>query len=1064
MAACSPFGTNNDCMQPMWHQQWLHAAHVAAVTPLGFPYTEAASLKSPSPALVPEGSLHWQPTGCQFNSFTSASLASAGSIFASLAANGLPVSWSPALACKASAGYIYIPPSLAAYGLPVSSPALALSQRCSQPPPLPPPATVTNPSSHPLSPFTTAINHSLQLAGSLSPHVGNLSFLRVIDLSGNRFHQILPPEIARLFRLRNLSLEDNSFQGELPSNLSHFSNLKFVNLKGNNFRGKIPSELGSLSKLLQLNLDSNHFTGSIPPSFGNLSSMQGASLALNNLEGIIPDELGRLSALDSLKLYYNNLSGMVPEQLYNISSLKKLSLVDNQLTGPLPRHIGSTLPNLQGLYLGRNHFFGHIPESIVNCSGLVDFDLLVNALTGPVPNNLGNLQNLDTINFGGNPLGDENGSDLTFLTSLTNCTKLRTVRFYKNHLRGVLPISIANLSTNLYLLTLHANYLTGDIPVEIGNLKNLEYLGFSENMLTGRLPDSIGKLSKLQKLYVNTNKISGNIPSSFGNLSRMLTLNLKDNFLEGTIPVSLENYSQLERLYLSYNHLSGAIPEKLAGIDSLLKQILEIPSSIESCVMLEDLNLNGNFFEGTIPSSFKKLRSIRVLNLAHNNLSGQIPKFLGELPLLGYLNLSGNNFDGEVPAEGVFTNASAFSVAGNDKLCGGIKALQLHECPKQRQKTGVHRKVVILASCAALFLLLVVASVFAVIHRRKQKKSRPSLASPLEKKYQRVSYSELVHATGGFSSTNIIGDGKYGTVYKGTLGSDDQVAVKVFKLRQRGANKTFMAEINALRNIRHRNLVRIVNSCSTIDFQGNDFKALIFEFMSNGSLESWLHPSSLESQDFKNLSLLQRINIATDVALALDYLHNQCETTVLHCDLKPSNILLDNDLTAQVGDFGLAKILLAASGESFSTDSSSICIRGTIGYVPPEYGMGGEASTHGDVYSYGILLLEMFTGKRPTDSMFTGDFNLHSFVEAALPDRVMEIIDPLLSIDIQEEVQTRRNGPRGRSSVNIEKVKKCLESILQIGLRCSADLPGERMVIADVPSELHKTTKTLSNS
>ena len=151
------------------------------------------------------------------------------------------------------------------------------------------------------------------------------------------------------------------------------------------------------------------------------------------------------------------------------------------------------------------------------------------------------------------------------------------------------------------------------------------------------------------------------------------------------------------------------------------------------------------------------------------------------------------------------------------------------------------------------------------------------MASPLEKKYQRVSYSELVHATGGFSSANIIGDGKYGTVYKGTLGSDDQVAVKVFKLRQRGASNTFMAEINALRNIRHRNLVRIVNSCSTIDFKGNDFKALIFEFMSNGSLESWLHASSPESQDFKNLPLLRRINIATDVALALDYLQKrQC--------------------------------------------------------------------------------------------------------------------------------------------------------------------------------------------
>ncbi|KAJ6969990.1 LRR receptor-like serine/threonine-protein kinas e [Populus alba x Populus x berolinensis] len=910
----------------------------------------------------------------------------------------------------------------------------------------------------------TSLNlSSLELAGSLSPHIGNLTFLRVIDLSRNRFHHIFPPEVGQLFRLRYLSLANNSFQGELPSTLGVCSNLVFLNLYGNNFRGKIPSALGSLSRLRWLNLVSNHFTGAIPPSFGNLSSMKYASLALNNLEGIIPAELGRLSALEFLTLYSNKFSGL-------------------------------TLPNLQNLYLGTNQFFGHIPKSIVNLSSLIDIDLAYNSLTGRVPNNLGNLQNLETINFGGNPLGDENTSDLTFLTSLTNCTNLREVWFFENHLRGVLPASVANLSTNLYWLTLGTNYITGDIPVEIENLKNLAYLAFPENMLTGRLPDSIGKLSKLQELHIYTNKISGNIPSSFGNLSGILRLNLADNFLEGTIPVSLANYSQLEGLELSYNQLSGVIPEKLAAIDSLIGLFLalnnltgplpsqlgnarnlneldisenklsgEIPRSIESCVMLENLNMEGNFFEGTIPSSFKKLRSIRVLNLARNNLSGQIPKFLGELPLLGYLNLSVNSFDGEVPTGGVFNNASAFSVAGNDKLCGGIKALQLHECPKQRQQNGFPRKVVILVSSIALFLFLLLASVCAVIHSKKRNKSGPSLVSPLEKKYQRVSYSELARATGGFSSTNIIGDGKYGTVYQGILGSDDQVAVKVFKLQQRGASNTFMAEINALRNIRHRNLVRIVNSCSTIDFKGDDFKALIMEFMSNGSLESWLHASSAESEDFKNLSLLQRINIATDLALALDYLHNQCETTVVHCDLKPSNILLDNDLTAHVGDFGLAKILLAALGESFSTESSSICIRGTIGYVAPEYGMGGEASTHGDVYSYGILLLEMFTGKRPIDSMFTGEFNLHSFVKAALPDQVMEIIGPLLSNDIQEEAQTRRNGPRGSRSINIGKVKECLASILQVGLRCSTDLPSERMDIGNVPSELHKITKILSN-
>lgn len=145
----------------------------------------------------------------------------------------------------------------------------------------------------------TSLNlSSLELAGSLSPHIGNLTFLRVIDLSRNRFHHIFPPEVGQLFRLRYLSLANNSFQGELPSTLGICSNLIFLNLYGNNFRGKIPSALGSLSRLRRLSLASNHFTGAIPPSFGNLSSMQRASLQLNNLEGIIPAELGRLSALD----------------------------------------------------------------------------------------------------------------------------------------------------------------------------------------------------------------------------------------------------------------------------------------------------------------------------------------------------------------------------------------------------------------------------------------------------------------------------------------------------------------------------------------------------------------------------------------------------------------------------------------------------------------------------------------------------------------------------------------------------------------------------------------------
>ncbi|GKB54832.1 kinase-like domain-containing protein [Tanacetum coccineum] len=202
-----------------------------------------------------------------------------------------------------------------------------------------------------------------------------------------------------------------------------------------------------------------------------------------------------------------------------------------------------------------------------------------------------------------------------------------------------------------------------------------------------------------------------------------------------------------------------------------------------------------------------------------------------------------------------------------------------------------------------------------------------------------------------------------GRVYKGILHSDDDrlVAIKVLHLQNRGAHKSFLAECEAWLNIRHRNLLKIKTSCSSIDFQSNDFKALVYDFMPNRSVHDWLDSSA----NITKLNLLQRINSLKDVATALDYLHYRCQTTIVHGDLKPSNILLDDDMVARVGDFGLARLL----GTDLKQNSST-GVKGTIGYAPPEYGMGSEMTSRGDVYSFGILLLELMTGKKPTDDMF----------------------------------------------------------------------------------------------
>ncbi|KAE8735447.1 putative leucine-rich repeat receptor-like serine/threonine-protein kinase [Hibiscus syriacus] len=711
-----------------------------------------------------------------------------------------------------------------------------------------------------------------------------------------------------------------------------------------------PTELGSLFRLKQLSLSWNLLQGNIPSELGFLPQLVYLDFGSNRLDGNIPASLfcnGSYS-LQYIDLSNNSLSGEIP-------LTSKCSLRELRLSGELPSEIIRNMPQLQFLYLSYNDFVSH--------DGNTNLEPFFTALL--------NSSNFQELELAGNNLG---GQIPPFIGDLS--TNFVQIHLDDNLIYGLIPPRISNL-VNLTLLNLSSNLLNGSIPQELCRMERLERVYLSNNSLSGEIPVALGNITHLGLLDLSMNKLSGSIPDSFADLAQLRRLLLYGNQLSGTIPLSLGKCVNLEILDLSHNKLSGIIPGEVAGLRSLKLYLNFSSNHLHGPLPLElTRGLHcprapqplSNALEGELPGSVGQLPYLKELDVGFNQLSGDIPATFQASMTLVSMNFSFNKFHGNISDKGAFSSLTIDSFVGNDGLCGSIKGLQ--KCRKKYPS----RLVIFLPIIASLLVTPLLLMFGDPLVNKSKFGNRMAVVDGedfedeenerKELKYPRISYEQLIEAT----------------------------AVKVLDTKTAGEiSGTFKRECEVLKRTRHRNLIRIITICSK-----PDFKALVLPLMPNGSLERHLYPS----HGIRNgLDFIQLVNICSDVAEGVAYLHHYAPVKVVHCDLKPSNILLDEDMTALVTDFGIARLVrgvdeTTSANDSISYNSADGLLCGSVGYIAPEYGMGKRASTQGDVYSFGVLLLEIVSGRRPIDN--EAGSSLHEWVKSHYPHKLEPIVKQAL--------------------------------------------------------------------
>nr|GMD47570.1 LRR receptor-like serine/threonine-protein kinase ERECTA [Ipomoea batatas] len=840
-----------------------------------------------------------------------------------------------------------------------------------------------------------ALNLSgLNLDGEISPAIGQLKSLVSIDLKQNRLSGQIPDEIGDCSSLINLDLSFNELYGDIPFSISKLKQLETLILKNNELIGPIPSTLSQIPNLKVLDLAQNKLSGEIPRLIYWNEVLQYLGLRGNNLVGTLSPDMCQLTGLWYFDVRNNSLTGSIPREIGNCTAFQVLDLSYNKLTGEIPFNIGFL--QVATLSLQGNRLSGKIPSVIGLMQALAVLDLSCNELTGPIPAILGNLSYTEKLYLHGNKL------------------------------TGSIPSELGNM-TKLHYLELNNNQLTGHIPSELGKLTELFDLNVANNLLVGPIPDNLSSCTNLNSLNVHGNKLNGTIPPAFQKLESMTYLNLSSNNIKGPIPIELSRIGNLDTLDLSNNKISGSIPSPLGDLEHLLKLNLSknditgyLPPEFGNLRSIMEIDISNNHLSGPIPEELGQLQNLYLLKVENNNLSGDVMSLASCLSL-SVLNVSYNNLVGNIPTGNNFSRFSPDSFIGNPGLCGYWMSSPCH-APRPTMRVTISKAAILGIALGALVILLMIL-VAACRPQYPNTFMEGSLDKPVNYSTPKLVilnmnmalhvYDDIMRMTENLSEKYIIGYGASSTVYKCILKNCKPVAIKKLYSHYPQYLKEFETELETVGSIKHRNLVSL---------QGYSLSSaghlLFYDYMENGSLWDLLHGATTKK---KKLDWDTRLRIALGAAEGLAYLHHDCNPRIIHRDVKSSNILLDKDFEAHLTDFGIAKSLCT------SKSYTSTYIMGTIGYIDPEYARTSRLTEKSDVYSYGIVLLELLTGRKAVDN----ESNLHHLIlTKAANNAVMESVDAEISATCQD----------------LGDVKK----VFQLALLCTKRQPSERPTMHEV--------------